>query len=218
MRFGDPVPNVKTTLFVDFKVDPQSASSEKEKKAEKQHCQGEIDWTEIEGVNLTKSADEAYQIAHRFGHGDNDQANYDRVMAVPVEKRAAELEKIEQEYIDEQNSEKRNFSPPASDSNFESVSEAATEKLASATTDAMQARKDTKQTIKTMQVREHTMETISLPRGHVVVRAFYGGPKRQKGKDVTGKVRALIAGGKKVFASNSLFAQLFFKRGGIRGR
>ena len=91
-------------------MDPQSASSEKEKKAEKEHCQGEIDWTEIEGVNLTKSADEAYQIAHRFGHGDNDQANYDRVMAVPVEKRAAELEKIEQEYVAEQNSEKRNFS------------------------------------------------------------------------------------------------------------
>ena len=35
LRFGDPVPNVKATLFVDFKVDPQSASSEKEKKAEK---------------------------------------------------------------------------------------------------------------------------------------------------------------------------------------
>ena len=92
----------------------------------------------------------------------------------------------------------------------ESVSEEATEKLASATTDAMQARKHTNQTIKTMKAREHTMETISLPRGHVVVRAFYGGPKRQKGKDVTEKVRALIAGGKKVFASNSLFAQLFF--------
>ena len=137
LRFGDPVPNVKTTLFVDFKVDPQSASSEKEKKAEKQHCQGEIDWTEIEGVNLTKSADEAYQIAHRFGHGDNDQANYDRVMAVPVEKRAAELEKIEQEYVAEQNSEKRNPKMSASDSDYDSTatpSDSAYESVSEAST------------------------------------------------------------------------------------
>jgi hypothetical protein len=49
------------------------------------------------------------------------------------------------------------------------------------------------------------METISLPRGHVLVRAFYGDAKRQSGKDVTEKVRALIAGGKDVFARNSCF-------------
>ena len=91
--------------------------------------------------------------------------------------------------------------PGDSDYMYEYVGKEATENLASATT-------------ATTQAREHTMETISLPRGHVVVRAFYGGPKRQKGKDVTGKVRALIAGGKKVFASNSLFAQLFFNEAG----
>ena len=85
----------------------------------------------------------------------------------------------------------------------ESVSEEATEKLASATT-------------ATTQAREHTMETISLPRGHVVVRAFYGDAKRQKGKDVTEKVRALIAGGKEVFARNSLFAQFFYCEAGER--
>ena len=60
------------------------------------------------------------------------------------------------------------------------------------------------------------METISLPPGHVVVRAFYGDAKRQKGKDVTEKVRALIAGGKEVFARNSLFAQFFYCEAGER--
>ena len=88
---------------------------------------------------------------------------------------------------------------------YEYVGKEATENLASATT-------------ATTQAREHTMETISLPRGHVVVRAFYGDAKRQSGKDVTEKVRALLAGGKEVFARNSLFAQFFLLRGGRKGR
>ena len=47
---------------------------------------------------------------------------------------------------------------------------------------------------------------ICNPGTPVVVLAFYGDANRQAGKDVTEEVRALIAGGKDVLSSTSLFA------------